>query len=145
MFENRGGRPKTSLYEGLKGIRSILEDLLDRVEKEKGKTYYVYSAANLRKNVYLAMPDFSNSRIKRGIKVKTIALGSGGQLVGLDERKWLTTGESENFRATYELIYGGKVTHLSLDAQSNPIGIVIENAGIFETQKAIFESLWDNL
>lgn len=145
LFENRGGKPVTKLYEGIKGIRTILEDILERVETRKPKEYYVYSSANLRMNVYLAMPDFSNRRIKKGIKVKTIALGSGGQLVGLDERKWLTTKETDNFKTTYEIIYAGKVAHISLDAQSNPVGVIIENLEIFETQKAIFESLWGKL
>lgn len=42
--------------------------------------------------------------------MKTIALGAGGQLLGLDERKWMNT--SKDMKATYEIIFGSKVAHI---------------------------------
>ena len=144
LFEKQGGRPMVKLYEGVKGIRSILQDVLEAMKLEKNKEYYVYSSASVRKNVHEAMPDFSNKRIKAGIKVKTIALGQGGQLNGLDERKWLDA-KQKDLKATYELIYAGKVAHISLDNAENPVGVVIHNDEIFQTQKMIFEFTWDRL
>jgi hypothetical protein len=44
--------------------------------------------------------------------------------------------------ATYEIIYAGKVAHISLDNTSSPVGVVIQNPEIYVTQKVIFESLW---
>jgi len=143
-FEQKGGKPVMSLYEGEKGIRQILEDVLSTMEKQADKTYYVYSSANVRKNVHQSMPDFSNRRIKKKISVKTIALGPGGQLVGLDERKWLPNQETE-IKATYQFIYGGKLAHISLDNSNNPVGVMIGNQAIYETQKMIFENLWNRL
>jgi hypothetical protein len=90
------------------------------------------------------MPDFSKKRMARKVSVKTIALDEGGQLVGLDERKWLPV-KRKNLKATYELIYNGKVAHISLDSAENPIGVVIENEAIYETQKLVFEYLWNKL
>ena len=75
--------------------------------------------------------------------VKTISLGAGGQVVGLDERKWLKG--PKDLKATYEIIYGGKIAHISLDFAANPVGIVIENPEIYKTQKLIFEFNWKNL
>jgi|SRR3989344_1924940 len=144
LFEKQGGKPAVKLFEGLKGIKSILEDVLETVGREKEKIYYVYSSASLRKNVYNAMPDFSKRRQVKKIMVRTIALGEGGQLVGLDERKWLSQGGKE-LKATYEIIYSGCVAHISLDTAENPVGVVIQNQEIFETQKVIFESLWEKL
>ena len=144
LFERQGGKPTVKLYEGLKGIKFILIDVLESVSREKDKTYFVYSSASLRKDVYMAMPNYSEERKKKKITVKTIALGEGGQLVGLDERKWLVkTGNA--VKATYEIIYAGKVAHISLDDTENPVGVVIQNAEIFETQKIIFDSLWSKL
>lgn len=144
FFKKRGGRPQVKLYEGKRGIRTILEDVLSIMEKSRQKTYCVYSSSSVRKNVHEALPNFSEQRIKKGIRVKTIALGSGGQLFGLDERKWMQLPE-ENLKPVYEIIYAGKVAHISLDNSANPVGVVIEDREIFETQKMIFEFNWGKL
>lgn len=143
LFEREGGRPQVKLYEGMKGIRQILEDVLQTVSGSHDKVYYVYSSSTLRKNVYEAMPEFTTARIAKKINVRTIALGQGGQLVGLDERKWLPGGQ--DLQATYELIYGSKVAHISLDTSAEPVGVIIDNTAIHETQKLIFENLWQKL
>lgn len=144
LFQVSGDKPRVSLYEGMDGIRQILEDVLDVMDEVEPREYYVYSSAGLRGNVYEAMPDFSNRRIKRKISVKTLALGNGGQTVGLDERKWIPTG-GKDFKSTYELIYGNRVAHISLDVGQNPVGVIIQNSGIYETQKFIFNALWEKL
>ncbi|MCL5666332.1 MAG: TrmB family transcriptional regulator [Patescibacteria group bacterium] len=144
LFERQGGKPAVKLYEGIKGIKSILEDVLESMEGCEHKVYRVFSSASVRQNVYLAMPDFSEKRIKKGIKVKTIALGEGGHLVGLDERKWMSA-EHKDAKATYEIIYNGKVAHISINNNENPVGVVIQNREIYETQKMIFEFTWNHL
>ena len=143
-FGQQGGKPVMKLYEGPKGIKQILEDVLETLSDADEKVYYVYSSATVRKNVYKSMPDFSDKRIKKKISVKTIALGPGGQTVGLDERKWMKSTDQE-LSPTYELIYGGKVAHISLDNSDSPVGIVIENEAIYKTQKMIFEFNWNQL
>lgn len=143
-FENRGNRPTVKLFEGAKGIKSILEDVLETVSKNGEKTYYVYSCSGVRENVYLAMPDFSKKRIKTGIRVKTISLGEGGKIVGLDERKWMKL-DGNGAEPTYEIIYDGKVAHISLDHSQSPVGVVIQNRSIYNTQKMIFEFNWAKL
>src|SRR5258708_7116694 len=67
LFEKQGGRPAVKLYEGAKGIKVILEDVLEEVGKTADKEYYLYSSATAknRKNVYEAMPDFSKKRIAK--------------------------------------------------------------------------------
>lgn len=144
IFERRGGKPVVKFYEGPEGTRTILEDVLATMDQARDKTYFVYSSANVRKNVHLAMPNFSKQRVEQGIKVKTIALGEGGQLVGLDERKWLPQTKKD-LVATYEFIYDGKVAHVSLDNKDNPVGIVIQNREVYETQKMIFDFNWSRL
>ena len=144
LFEKEGGKPAVKIYEGEKGIREILEDVLKTLETQNEKQYFVYSSASLRKNVYLAMPNFSSRRVKKNIYVKTIALGEGGKLTGLDERKWMPTG-NDTVKATYELIYGGKVAHISLSDSLVSLGVVIQNQAIYETQKMIFEFNWEKI
>lgn len=146
LFEKRGGKPVMKIYEGTKGVRQIFEDVLEEVGKTKEKVYYLYSSATSkeRKNVYVDMPDFSKKRIGKNIKVKIISLGEGGQLAGLDERKWLPTGKKE-LKSTHEIIYAGKVAHISLSDGENPVGIIIQNEEIYQTQKTIFEFTWGKL
>lgn len=144
VFGQQGGKPVMKLYEGIKGVRQIMEDVLDTMSKSEDKIYFIYSSAGVRKNIYQSMPDFSNRRIKKNIRVKTIALGPGGQLVGLDERKWMPN-PSKELKATYEFIFDGKVAYINLDNSDNPVGVLIENRTIYETQKMIFEFNWNKL
>lgn len=146
VFNRGGGKPVMKLFEGVKGVRQIFEDVLTSVASSKDKQYWIYSSATAkeRKLVYAAMPDFNKKRIAKKIKVQTISLGQGGELVGLDERKWLES-KNDNPSATHQIIYAGKVAHISLDDAENPVGVVIENEAIFETQKAVFNFVWNSL
>ncbi|OGE88558.1 MAG: hypothetical protein A3J07_02490 [Candidatus Doudnabacteria bacterium RIFCSPLOWO2_02_FULL_49_13] len=146
LFEKQGGRPVMKLYEGLDGIKQILNDVLMTMALSPDKTYDVYSSSteSVRKNIYESMPDFNDRRLKKKIQVRIISLGAGGVLVGLDERKWLQNSTA-NPKATHELIYNGKVAHISLDNSENPVGVIIENEAIYETQKTIFKTLWQTL
>ncbi len=147
LFEKQGGKPAVKLFEGTKGLKTILEDVLETVGRQTVKEYYVYSAVNLRKDVYKAYPNFSDIRKSKKIQVKTIALGEGGQLVGLDERKWLNNPsvDMHTGNSTYEIIFAGSVAHISLDDTASPVAVLIQNQSIYETQRAIFESLWIKL
>lgn len=146
LFEKQGGKPTVKLYEGKQGVKHILEDVLATMKQATDKNYYVYSAATEkeRKNIYEAMPDFSQKRIKAGVKVKIISLGSGGEPAGLDERKWMPQTQ-QDLKSTHEIIYDGKVAHIGLDETGDPVGVVIQNQAIYETQKLIFEYTWSKL
>ena len=98
--------------------------------------------SSIKKHLYQAYPGFSAQRIKLGIKVKTISIGPGGETVGLDPRKWLTQKESS---PTYTLIYSGKVALVSVDAEGKPMGVIIEDRNIYQTQKMIFDFIWQQL
>ena len=56
-------RPVVTYYDGAMGVRLILQDVLDQVELEDIKEYYVYSSATIRQYLYAAFPDFSESRV----------------------------------------------------------------------------------
>ena len=81
-------------------------------------------------------------RVAKGIRVKAIAVGDGGELRGLDERKWLKMPLS---KPTYMIIYPGKTASISLDAKEEPMGVVIENEGVCEMQRTVFEEVWKHL
>lgn len=142
-LQDKGGNlPTTKFYEGIKGVREILEDVLLTMSEQEHKEYFVYSATMASEDLNEAYPDFTKDRIQKGIKVKAISLALGGNIHGLDERKWLGT---EQESATFILIYANKCAYISRDAKENPVGVIIENKMICETQKIIFLKLWELL
>lgn len=142
LFIKSGEKPVVKYYEGYKGVKNILQDLLDVMEKAENKEYFVYSSSNIREYLYKNFSDFSEKRIKKGIKVKVIAIGEGGELQGLDERKWISNKKGT---PTYILIYDNKTAFISVDSSDNPLGVIIEDKGIADTQKIIFKNIWNNL
>jgi sugar-specific transcriptional regulator TrmB len=142
-LQDKGGdKPTTKFYEGKSGIRFILDDILETVSKIKDREYFVYSAEGVREDVYSAYPDYNKKRIKNKIKASTISLSKGGGTYGLDERKWLLSNERTISGMTYILIYASKCAFISRDAKNAPVGVIIENEVIYETQKVIFLQLW---
>ncbi|MFZ2189555.1 MAG: helix-turn-helix domain-containing protein [Candidatus Magasanikiibacteriota bacterium] len=164
---NPGGQRPVAKYYNHEEIRLILEDVLSTCENSddthsadaQGKNeYLVYSTEGLREELYNDFPTFSDVRIAKGIKVRVTAIGQGGELRGLDERKWLdpssparaslaeasspNRGGNNNTPPTYIIIYPGKTAYISLDAKKELVGVVIENDGIYRTQKMIFNNLW---
>jgi len=141
LYDSGGQQPISRYYEE-KEINKILEEVLEVSEHSEEKEYYIYSAEGIRNEIYKNFETFSDVRISKGIKVKVISLGEGGRLRGFDERKFL---KIENQKPTYILIYQGRTAYISYNAKKELVGVVIENDGIFEIQKQIFDSLWSTL
>ncbi|MFH1522486.1 MAG: helix-turn-helix domain-containing protein [Patescibacteria group bacterium] len=142
LQDKNDSKPATKLYEGKKGIKFILDDVLTSVEATLVKEYYLYSAKQASEDWKKAYPNFTNDRIKKKVKVKVISLAQGGGLHGLDERRWLGTNDES---ATFIFIYNSKCAFVSRDANGSPVGVIIENKMIYETQKIIFLKLWELL
>lgn len=142
MYATPRDKATVKYYEGFRGARAILRDVLITMSRAEKKEYYVYSALDLRQYLYKEFPNFTDERVKRGINVKTIAIGGGGSLHGLDERRWLSRKESA---PTFVIIYDGKVARLALDHNQQLMGILIESQPIAETEMLIFRHLWERL
>ena len=135
-------RPVSRYYEGYEGIKTILLDLLETMKKEVDKTYYAYSSQDIKFHLYKKFPKYTEERVKNKINVKVISIGSGGEDAPLSERKWLSKKEGS---PSYILIYDRKVAMISLGADGDPLGIIIEDKNVAETQKMIFNFVWNNL
>ncbi|PIP34068.1 hypothetical protein COX69_00620 [Candidatus Falkowbacteria bacterium CG_4_10_14_0_2_um_filter_48_10] len=143
LQDKEASRPTTKFYEGKNGIRLILEDVLKvTADVDVDKEYYIYSATKASDDLRAAYPDFTRDRVRKKIAVKAISLARGGRLHGLDERRWLGTHDES---ATYIIIYAGRCAFISRDHQGAPLGVIIENTAIYETQKIIFLRLWEML
>lgn len=139
---DKGGERPIARYYNKNQISKILEDIIATCENSDEKEYRIYSTAGIREYLYNGFATFSDVRISKGIAVKVIAIGEGGELRGLDERKWLL---AKNAIPTSILIYPGKTAYISLNAKDEPVGVVIENDGVYQTQKVIFDNLWEVL
>ncbi len=141
IYDNAKSKPVVKFYEGEAGIKVVLQDVLESCQANLLKEYYVYSSSAIKKYIYEVFPEFTPQRINKGIEVKVISIGPGGETKGLDERKWLSKKESA---PTYTLIYANKVAMISVDNEK-PIGVIIQDQNIFKTQKMIFEFAWEKL
>ena len=128
-------------YEGDDGVESVLRDILASVAKQEDKHYRVISTQALRDHIYRPFPNFTKLRIQKGISVKVLAIGEGGEEAELAERKWLK-GEGD---ASYIAIYPPKVAMISLASNNYPVVVVIDSDAISGTQKMMFDTLWNHL
>ncbi len=144
LYDSGDKHPAARMYEGLDGVRTILEDILETMAVwREQKEYFVYSSSAVRDaGLYASFPDYTPQRIEAGVSVKTISLGPGGTTSGLDERKWITAIEGS---PTYILIYGGKVAYIFLGKNGELMGLIMDNRGIYETQRLLFLELWNRL
>lgn len=139
---NNGGDAPVARYFAPDELSEILTDILETCSQTGEMLYRVYSTEGIRDLLYKNFPTFSDVRVGKGIQVRVIALGDGGALRGLDERKWL---KASGTKPTYIIVYPGKTAYISLNAAGEAVGVVIDNDGVYQTQKQIFDSLWERL
>lgn len=143
LFKRGGEKPVVRYFEGKRGIRTLLTDVLETMSRSSENMYFVYSSAGLREQYRAAYPTYTEERIARGIFVRAIATGPGGETSGLDERKWVS--ENVDDAPTYTLIYSGHIAHIAQDASGELVGVIIENEAMYRAHKMLFTSLWDRL
>ncbi|MBU2967689.1 helix-turn-helix domain-containing protein [Amphritea sp. 2_MG-2023] len=129
-----------SYYEGDSGIEQVLRDILNTVETQQPKRYSVFSSKPIRNHLYRPFPNFTSQRILKGIEVKVIAIGEGGEDAELSERKWIKTEGKVD--AAYIAVYPPKCAIISLASANYPTAVVIESKEVATAQKIIFDTLW---
>ncbi len=72
----------------------VLRDILDSAGGSPKKEYAVISTKTLREHLYRPFPNFTRQRVSRGIGVRVIAVGEGGDEAELAERKWLAAPDA---------------------------------------------------
>jgi sugar-specific transcriptional regulator TrmB len=130
-------------YEGDDGVEMALRDILDSTAKNPEKGYAVISTKTLREHLYRPFPNFTKQRVSRGIKVRVLAVGEGGDEAELAERKWLPAGVSTD--ASYIAIYPPKVAMITLTNNIYPVVVIIDSQAIASTQQILFDTLWELL
>ena len=142
LHDAAGDKPLVKYYEGNSGIKTILTDVLESAAAAKVKEYAVFSSSTIRPYLYKAFKNFTEQRLKHNLSVKVIAIGHGGTKADLAETKSLTGKEGS---PTYTLIYAGKTAMISLNSHNQPLGLIIEDEAIYQTQKQLFDFIWQTL
>jgi sugar-specific transcriptional regulator TrmB len=130
-------------YEGDDGVELVLRDILNSTARNAGKGYAVISTKTLRQHLYRPFPNFTRQRVQKGIRVRVIAVGEGGDDAELAERKWLPA--SADTDASYIAIYPPKVAMITLADRDYPVVVIIDSAAIASTQQLLFDTLWELL
>lgn len=134
--KSKAKKPRVNFYEGKQGIKTIMEDLLT----SKTEILTLASNKNLKSILKFYFPNFIKKRVKVGIKTKLLT-DEKVLTKKLIEYKYLP----KEFKfETANYIYDNKVAMISLN-KKEPIGIIIKDKGIFETQKNYFNLLWSLL
>jgi len=134
---------KVRFYEGDDGVELVLRDILDCTARNGDKQYSVISTKALREHLYRPFPNFTRTRVQRGIHVRVLAVGEGGDDAELAERKWLPAGAGTD--ASYIAIYPPKVAMITLANRNYPVVVIIDSAAIASTQQLLFDTLWELL
>jgi len=103
----------------------------------------VISTKTLRRHLYRPFPNFTKLRESRGIRVRVIAVGEGGDEAEYAERKWLPSASDSD--ASYIAIYPPKVAMITLADKDYPVVVIIDSPAIASTQQILFDTLWQLL
>ncbi len=131
-----GERPAVKFYEGIQGLKAILQDLADT---KPDSTLEIANMDSVR-DVFSAEELHSVQRVLVKFKAKGRALMSGKVTTirpGVEARL-LPKGEF-NFHGDI-LVYGNKIAMVSFKGKM--VGVVIENPVLAETYRALFELAW---
>lgn len=143
-YSSPSGAPQVRFYEDDEGIEQILRDVLQTAAQLPKKEYHVYSSRALRQYIYRRFPNFTAQRVKAGIFVKVIAIGTGGDPVQTAERRFLAEAQDET-SSSFNIIYGNKLAMISVSSDLTPYGVVIEEQGVAAMQRLLFNRLWETL
>lgn len=150
---------KVQYFEGLEGIKRVYADSLTTLGLAEDGNYnaditigdvVILNFANA-KEIRSIWPtyenDYTKKRIEKGILLKNIAPDEEfGRIIQAQDKDNLSETRlipKEKFNFTNEIfIYGSKVAVISLKA-GEPIAVVIENRDIADSQRTIFNLIWD--
>jgi len=142
IYNQTSEKIQVEVYEGKKGMKTVEDDII-----RDGKEIFVYTNANFWfGNLPNYFPGFIQRRIKAGIKANILdcVKSKSAQDVKkkdkkeLRETRFLPNGLES---PTITNIYGDKVSVISYE--DDFVGIIIKNKKFAQTQKMIFDIVWD--
>jgi HTH-type transcriptional regulator, sugar sensing transcriptional regulator len=136
-----GKRPKIELYEGLKGIDSIHEDVLSNAKEILAFGSYAITG----KVAEYQSLDFRKKRITKKIPITAITDKSAIEIEMLKQKNYnkmtkIYIDESLSKIHTWTYIYGNKVATLSFEKEQF-FGFIIESNSVAEKERLLFNKI----
>ena len=134
-------KPSVELYAGKEGIKTILEGM---IKMPVGSSYCVYGNAQIFNLLTFYFPHYVKRRAERKIFARVIQ----EDVEFLRRAKKRDKEECREMRflpirfKSYVFIYEDKIALITTE-EDEPIGILIQNKDLAETQKQVFEVLWN--
>ena len=134
-------KPKVVVYEGLQGIKSILQDILD----EKTEILHYGDIASLQNVLRYAFPQFIRKRVERKIPIRIICKKEEPheellKTTKKEYRSFVFIPQNYIFKSSI-FLYANKIAILNLHTEPY-YGVVIHNKDYYDTEKNLFELLW---
>ncbi|MBL7058025.1 hypothetical protein ISS03_01690 [Patescibacteria group bacterium] len=143
IFSMMGDRPVVRFFEGVEGIKTIQEDMINNKSKEILEIISLDALFKIfpeQKNVVTNI-----NRVKKGIKSRVIYTYSEGELKEMNSRKMLKEVHfvpQNKFNLNGDItIYNDKVSITSLSGRT-PVSVLIEERGIANFLRDVFELAW---
>ncbi len=138
-------KPKTTIHEGLAGLKEIYRDFI--TSSPSGSIVLSYAGSKFR-DIEDFVIDYAEKRINKKIQLKLIAgrskLAESLQTKdGVSLRETKITDSKDFFFSGETIIYGDKIAFISY--QENFLGVVIESKEISAMHRAAFNLLWERL
>jgi sugar-specific transcriptional regulator TrmB len=146
-FNLLSGKPNVQFFEGLEGIRKVLEDSLTSVE-----TIDAYSdIESIEKYIPEINKDYVEKRRKFNIKKRGLILDTQkarellqGYNPDITENRFIKCSLTPSTTQTIMQIYDNKVSYITL-GENFYIGMIIESPNIYQLQKYLFQTMWESL
>jgi len=131
-------KPSLELFEGLAGIKTVVEDVL----KEKKESWFI-ADPNFIDALQYYFPHFIKKKRKLGLFSKVITLDCKRMRTYKKKspKKYVDLRFIKERLPTTKIIYGNKVAILTFEKE-NSVGVILENKQIADAERKLFNLLW---
>ena len=140
-----GKRPSVRLFEGVEEYKKALEDIIITQPKE----ILAYEVLREKKPALEMRSAHERRRVARKIQKKVLFFEQENMLEVLKDHGYddytqfrSITKDSVAPFATDVALYDGKLLYTSYYDEHEPTAVLVEDRGLYDMQKSIFESLW---
>ncbi len=131
----------TSAYQGDEGLAAILRDVLKTCRISGIHEYRAISSPRVSRYLYNNFPHFSRERVRQKLVVRVLRQGvSIRDETGFAESRYL--GQSPYDTGCYTLIYGRKVSVITINQLNETSGVIIDSPFFADVQRQLFDAMW---
>ncbi len=143
LYAEAGSRPHVRVYEGVEGVKTIFEDTLATTDGMLRGILSMKDLYDIPGKQY--MDDYVKRRVSSGVKLRVIRSEQKEiEEIWPTSKRDLRTLRYATSGLVFPMttyIYDNKVSVIGTKKES--FGMIIESRDYFETQKNLFEVLWD--